>query len=547
MRKELVRKVSFILDEECHFTYLSASIDQYLGVKASKRDEGSMIRTIAAEFVKVMSNLSDHMGALRLSIEYIQDYVDLPGLKMWQEEIGRVISFYVERECNRFIKKKISAQNSSYQSDHIPIPVFRPSSTSMFRKDGCVNFMGRIMFVLLQLTSPTHSTFSPELATWFNPKNGQELCGIRIFSALGEALTPMGVRGLNQLLGFRVVYDTNKFTTLYKEQLFDTETNHINFLDNVRKVLYPEEKVCVEGSQFYQALIDRLDSSMGGLLGLIRSIGQSQLLRRQLSNYLQFSCRMDATLLYHSIQALDRSILRQMVCGEFEGDDEDDEEKDSDDEEEEEEKKEDDDEDGDVEEKRKKMDKTLFLTGFSKLLDSTGLNETLSTLFVVSKDPLEGLPVVITCLILAIAPRLEFHTEFGTLVQSTTSQHSVSDGSPIAAGIVTLLHQFHPSYLIQVIKYLGQYIRTIVSENFRDNLSGKKKKKGDLGLLNPQVIHIIILIEQMCKFSQTPRSSSFLFYILIFMFFFICKIVYQWIPEFVFNLIGYSDQRKQSS
>lgn len=54
-----------------------------------------------------MNALAVRMVAFRRSIEYVQDYIDLAGLKIWQEELSRVIYYNIEQECNRFLKKKV--------------------------------------------------------------------------------------------------------------------------------------------------------------------------------------------------------------------------------------------------------------------------------------------------------------------------------------------------------------------------------------------------------------------------------------------------------
>jgi hypothetical protein len=38
----------------------------------------------------------------------IQDYVNIQGLRIWQEEFSRIVNFYVEQECNQFLKKKVN-------------------------------------------------------------------------------------------------------------------------------------------------------------------------------------------------------------------------------------------------------------------------------------------------------------------------------------------------------------------------------------------------------------------------------------------------------
>ena len=71
-----------------------------------------------------------------LAIEYIQDYCDLAGLKMWQAELARITGYFTEQESNRYLQKKIYDGQSRYQSRAIPIPRFEPV-------DQANNFMGR--------------------------------------------------------------------------------------------------------------------------------------------------------------------------------------------------------------------------------------------------------------------------------------------------------------------------------------------------------------------------------------------------------------------
>lgn len=47
------------------------------------------------------------MDGYRRSFEYIQDYVNIYGLKIWQGEISRIINYNVEQECNSFLRNKV--------------------------------------------------------------------------------------------------------------------------------------------------------------------------------------------------------------------------------------------------------------------------------------------------------------------------------------------------------------------------------------------------------------------------------------------------------
>lgn len=73
------------------------------------------------------------------SFEYIQDYVNIAGLRVWHEEVGRMVNFTVEQECNAFLRgRQVHDWQSSFQSEAIPIPLFAPT-------DGeSLTFMGRL-------------------------------------------------------------------------------------------------------------------------------------------------------------------------------------------------------------------------------------------------------------------------------------------------------------------------------------------------------------------------------------------------------------------
>lgn len=56
----------------------------------------------------------------------IQDFLNLYGLRIWQEEFSRIVNFNVEMECNTYVRKKILPWQSIYQSEIVPIPRFAP-------------------------------------------------------------------------------------------------------------------------------------------------------------------------------------------------------------------------------------------------------------------------------------------------------------------------------------------------------------------------------------------------------------------------------------
>ena len=70
--------------------------------------------------------IAKEMEGFRKSFEYIEDYINIPGLKLWQEEISRIINHSVEKEAAGFLKNAGDSYNQ-YQSQAVPIPEFSPA------------------------------------------------------------------------------------------------------------------------------------------------------------------------------------------------------------------------------------------------------------------------------------------------------------------------------------------------------------------------------------------------------------------------------------
>lgn len=74
------------------------------------KDNSSIKRLSISQSSELMPKLKDMaatMDGFYRSFEYIQDYVSIYGLKIWQEEVSRIINYNVEQECNSFLRAKV--------------------------------------------------------------------------------------------------------------------------------------------------------------------------------------------------------------------------------------------------------------------------------------------------------------------------------------------------------------------------------------------------------------------------------------------------------
>uniref|UniRef100_A0A4W5JY73 WASH complex subunit 5 n=1 Tax=Hucho hucho TaxID=62062 RepID=A0A4W5JY73_9TELE len=190
IRKELVRRVAYALHKGLIFNPKAKT----------------------SELMPKLKEMAATMDGFYRSFEYIQDYVSIYGLKIWQEEVSRIINYNVEQECNSFLRTKIQDWQSVYQSTHIPIPKF-PSV------DESATFIGRLCREILRITDPKMTCYMDQLNTWYDLKTHQEVTNNRLFSEIQDTLGTFGLNGLDRLLCFMIVKELQNFLTVLQKTI----------------------------------------------------------------------------------------------------------------------------------------------------------------------------------------------------------------------------------------------------------------------------------------------------------------------------------------
>jgi WASH complex subunit strumpellin len=86
LRKELVSHVSGLLNNLLQFDF-----------SADSETVSSMSKHLTSA-MKSLASLSERFEAFRMSLECVDDYLRMHGLKMWHEEMGRIVNYNVEQE-----------------------------------------------------------------------------------------------------------------------------------------------------------------------------------------------------------------------------------------------------------------------------------------------------------------------------------------------------------------------------------------------------------------------------------------------------------------
>lgn len=283
IRKELVQHVAVAMDELLVF---------------NPKVKGD-------DLMSRLAQLQVRMEGLRRSFEYIQDYLNIYGLKIWQEEVSRIVNYNVEQECNRFLKTKVYDWQSVYQSTAIPIPRFPP------RDAESANFIGRVAREILRVTDPHTSIFIDAMNVWYDARSSAEIMDARAFLQLERALGSFGLAGFDRLLSFMITTGLQQFSaSLLRRNRADAGLRQA--LQDVDGVLAGGDGVPDAAMKAYTQLCGALSKILAPLVDIIVRLGQMQIIRRFIARQLHTSCIVDSKLLFHSLQVFNEAVLNDM-------------------------------------------------------------------------------------------------------------------------------------------------------------------------------------------------------------------------------------------
>lgn len=58
------------------------------------------------DYEEKFERIKSHFVGLKRAIEFISDFLNVQGEKIWREELGRIIELAVEKEATKLVNKK---------------------------------------------------------------------------------------------------------------------------------------------------------------------------------------------------------------------------------------------------------------------------------------------------------------------------------------------------------------------------------------------------------------------------------------------------------
>jgi len=443
IRKELVFRVASSLDQELVFQ-----------------------TTKIEELEKRLEHLAEVLDGYCRSFQYIQDYIRMQGLQVWQEEFMRIVNFNVERECAAFLIKKNDLE-SVYQSREVPIPVFKRADNIS------VNFMGRLARALLVHTHFRTTVYVPDTNTWYElgtSAAGRPLVGPMIFQSLMRGINAFGMNGLDQLFCFMIVKQLHDFLHSLDVMMEKDKALLTQFI-NLFADLSPLTSIPSGPSKIYETGLKLTKKIQPVLLDCVCQVGQMQLLREQIASTLLLSSKTDAGALHGVLDILNKSLMK------------------------------------DVQAHYKDPDNLPYpdpesplLPDISKYLDSAGMSDALTKIYITTGGT-DVLPFIIFFALLSIIGDYQFNSMLGVPMYANKKDKNRRDSTALVVGIVTMLRQSHSSHMLSFIQLCGQYIRTTLNRLGFDMTEQKQAQ------VPSSMRNMLYFLETMLQYARiSPRA-----------------------------------------
>ncbi|XP_015680672.1 WASH complex subunit 5 [Protobothrops mucrosquamatus] len=431
IRKELVKRVAFALHRGLTFNP----------------------RAKLSELMPRLKDMAATMDGFHRSFEYIQDYVNICGLKIWQEEVSRIINYNVEQECNNFLRTKIQDWQSIYQSTHIPIPKFAPTDES-------VTFIGRLCREILRITDPKSACYIDQLNTWYDMKTHQEVSNSRLFAEIQNTLGTFGLNGLDRLLCFMIVKELQNFLIMFQKTVLHDKGVH-EALKSLMKSVSPLKGLVANCNRVYSTAITKTQRIWAAYLDTIMKVGQMQILRRQIGNELNYSCRFDSKHLAAALENLNKAILADIEAHYQ-----------------------------DPSLPCPKEDNTL-LYEITAYLEAAGIHNPLNKIYITTKR-LPYFPIVNFLFLISQLPKLQYSKNLGMVCRKPADP---IDWPPLVLGLLTLLKQFHSRYTEQFLGLIGQFVRSTMEQ-----CTSQKVPE-----MPADVVGALLFLEDYVRYTKLPR------------------------------------------
>uniref|UniRef100_A0A673MXU4 WASH complex subunit 5 n=1 Tax=Sinocyclocheilus rhinocerous TaxID=307959 RepID=A0A673MXU4_9TELE len=317
---------------------------------------------------------------------------------------------------------------------------------------------------VLSLQSKTgKASISPPTFPFLSIPLMVEMTNNRLFSEIQDTLGTFGLNGLDRLLCFMIVKELQNFLTVLQKNILKDKAV-VDIFKALLSAVNPVKGIVANASKVYVNAVTKTQKIWPPYLEAIMKVGQMQILRQQIANELNYSCKFDSKHLAAALDNLNKSLLSDIEAHYQ-----------------------------DPSLPYPKEDNTL-LYEITAYLEAAGIQNPLNKIYITTKR-LPYFPIVNFLFLIAQLPKLQNNKSQGMTCRKAADP---VDWAPLVLGLLTLLKQFHSRYTEQFLALIGQFIRSIMEQCTSQKIPD----------MPSDVVGALMFLEDYVRYTKLPRKVA---------------------------------------
>ncbi|CAH0761226.1 unnamed protein product [Diatraea saccharalis] len=240
---------------------LLKELDRHISKKFVEFLEPPAKKPSSTNLLPRLQKLAESMDGYKRSLEYIQDYINIHGLRIWQKQVSAIISETVTKEIS--LRKGVTLHSPS------------------------AGFMGSLARQIANLADARNCVYVSVSTAWYDVRNQNEVLNSKTFSKLNEAVGVVGLFGLDTLYGHMIK------NQLHNVHLTLRHTQDKSIMGNTKIDLKEIDQLLIKGQKTFQQLSE-----------VLVLIGTLQIIRKHIAYQLNTMCKFDSAHLEAALRTL---------------------------------------------------------------------------------------------------------------------------------------------------------------------------------------------------------------------------------------------------
>jgi WASH complex subunit strumpellin len=337
LRRELNEKMRRVVEETLHFDGETG------GPRAGKQGDSRQLIDKSQRLMAKLEELAITLSGYKRAFEYIQDFLAIYGLRMWQEELANIVRAHVDQAISETKDQQVVDQRSHGPAKSVmSFSTLVRSTAVVVAPSGSKNhegiqlprsFMTSLLEELLKITCARETIYDEQTSAWYNRKQEQVLDGTRVCKLIAASLGVAGLNGLDRLCSTRLMAELEQ---LARSEDASSQWQVFETLDQMssNKLLRNDELAPSSVDSRRQQMLSLFFALIGGgiggsqnqkqqqhhqlserLIDRLLLVGQLQTLRLCIACVLSANCRHEARHLYGCLSAVNDILLATLKHG----------------------------------------------------------------------------------------------------------------------------------------------------------------------------------------------------------------------------------------